>query len=250
MSARRTPGTRGSSELAAPPARRRARPPRPGPSGECARPYAGRSPDERRRARHARLLGAGLAVFGKDGYPSATIPALCAHAGVTTRHFYEEFEGREALLRAVYDGVIAGAREAVLGALAAAGGDPRERTRASLDAFLHSYLDDARRGRIACVEVVGVSAALERHRRSVIHEFAAVIALESEESARRGLLPLRDFRLASIAMAGATNELVIEWLTAPAPPSIAELRDELLGLFVAIIAGARSAFEYVTNRTG
>ena len=86
-----------------------------------------------------------------------------------------------------------------------------------------------------------MSAAFERHRRSVIHRFAAVIAHEAGESVRRGDLPATNFHYASIALAGATNELVIEWFTMTHPPSITELCDELVTLFVAVMAGA-SAF--------
>ena len=93
----------------------------------------------------------------------------------------------------------------------------------------------------------GVSAALERHRRGVIHEFAGVIAAEGTRSMRQGHLPHRDMRLGSIAMAGATNELVIEWLTLETPPPVTEVRDELLGLFVAMLEGAGAALAYVEN---
>jgi AcrR family transcriptional regulator len=209
------------------------------------RPYGGKGPAVRKSERRERLLAGGLALFGGHGFPSATIPGICAEAGVTPRHFYDEFDGKEALLRAVYDRVIAETREAVIRALGAASEDPRERIRVSLEAFLHSYLNDPRRGRVACVEIVGVSAELERHRRRVIHEFAAVIELEAKRSMRQRRLPDRDLRLASIAMAGATNELVIEWLTLERPPAINVVRDELIGLFVAMNEGAEAGVRYV-----
>src|SRR6185369_4981479 len=113
----------------------------------------------------------------------------------------------------------------------------------------HAYLDDSRKGRIACIEVVGVSTRLEAHRRSIIHEFAAVIEQESARVAADGGLPKRDLRLGSIGMAGATNELVIEWLTLEQRPTIAELGSELLRLFVSVLEGAERAHDYV-DRTG
>ncbi|HVU03770.1 MAG TPA: TetR/AcrR family transcriptional regulator [Polyangiaceae bacterium] len=206
------------------------------------RPYAGKPPELRRMERRTRLHAAGLHLFGTRGYSGVTIPEICAAAQVTTRHFYDEFDGREALLRTVYDGIVEDTRRSVLLSLASAGDDPKERTRVALDAFLHSYLDDPRRGRVACLEAVGVSAALEEHRRSVIHEFAAVIEHESEKQASSGLIPRRNLRLGSIAMAGATNELVIEWLTMENRPSIADLAEELLLLFLSVLEGARPAF--------
>ena len=46
-------------------------------------------------------------------------------------------------------------------------------------------------------------------------------------------------------MAGATNELVIEWLTSDNPPRIEEVRDELVSLFVAMNEGAEAGVRYV-----
>jgi AcrR family transcriptional regulator len=209
------------------------------------RPYGGKGPAARKGERRERLVGAGLSLIGTRGFPSTTIPEICAEAGVTPRHFYDEFDGKEAWLRAVYDRVIAETRDAVIRALAGASDDPHERTRVSLEAFLHSYLGDPRRGRVACVEIVGVSPELERHRRTVIHEFAAVIEHEARRSLAQRKLPERDLRLASIAMAGATNELVIEWLTSEHPPKIEDIRDVLVSLFVAMNEGAEAGVKYV-----
>jgi hypothetical protein len=79
----------------------------------------------------------------------------------------------------------------------------------------------------------------------MIHEFAAVIEQESARVVAEGRLPKRDLRLGSIGMAGATNELVIEWLTLDARPTIADLGNELLQLFVSVLEGAERAHEYV-----
>ena len=111
------------------------------------RVYAGLSPELRRRERRNRLLDSGLAVFGTAGYAAATIPGLCAHASVTTRHFYEEFESREALLLAVYDEVIASTERAVGSALAAA---PTT-----------SAIASARASRLSCTRTSTIRVAVE-----------------------------------------------------------------------------------------
>jgi AcrR family transcriptional regulator len=51
------------------------------------------------------LLEAGLEFYGTIGFRHTTIPQLCSSAGVTARHFYEEFGTQEQLLRAVFDGI-------------------------------------------------------------------------------------------------------------------------------------------------
>jgi AcrR family transcriptional regulator len=209
------------------------------------RAYGGLSPGERRDDRRERLLEAALAVFGTRGFAASTIDAIAVEAGVALRHFYEAFPDRQALLRAAYDRVIEETFEAVTGALLRAGADPRDRARASLEAFLHAYLDDPRRGRVACIEIVGVSAELERHRRSVIHRFAAFVAADLDALAAAGRLAKRDFRFAGVAIVGAVNELVIDWLMLEERPPTIALRDELLSLLVALFEGAPAAEAYV-----
>ena len=58
--------------------------------------------------------------------------------------------------------------------------------------------------------------------------------------AQSGLLPKRDYGLSCLAMVGAVNELMCEWLMGEAPPSVAALTDELLSMFAALILGARA----------
>jgi AcrR family transcriptional regulator len=195
--------------------------------------YRGRSPAERRAERRRRLLDTGLAQFGTVGYGATSIERLCAAAGVTPRHFYDELPSREALLVAVYEEVVEAATAAVAAALAAAGPDPRSRAEAALGAFAHTMLDDPRRARVACVEVVGVSPSLERRRREVLHGFARVVEAQASELAAEGRIPPRDFRLGALALVGGTNELLVDWVLTTDPPPVARLITELVELFVA-----------------
>lgn len=203
-------------------------------SSSSPRPYGGRGPEQRKQDRRERLLDAGLDLFGTIGYAQTSIERLCARAGVTTRHFYEEFGSREALLKAVYDFVISRTTQAVRDAIASQTGAPQDRL-VGLDAFLESYLNDPRYGRVGSIEIVGVSPELELHRRSVIHAFADIIEAQFRRRVDASYVASRDFRLAAIAMTGAVNELCIEALMDPAPPPIAALKQELgrmfLGLF-------------------
>ena len=51
------------------------------------RRYGGRTVDERRADRRARLRDTGLEVFGTTGFQRATIEQVCATAKVATRNF-------------------------------------------------------------------------------------------------------------------------------------------------------------------
>jgi AcrR family transcriptional regulator len=219
-----------------------ARSPTPGPrrGREPARPtrvYRGRSNLERREDRRERLLAAGLDLFGTAGYAATSIEGICAAAGVTARHFYEHFASREALLRAIYDGVIGDTQRAVLRALTQAT-DAEARVTAGVGAFVRAYLEDPRRARIACIEVIGVSADFERHRRSVIHAFASVIEAQAEALAAAGsLASQRNYELAGIAMAGAVNELMSDWIIRRDKPPIDLFCQEIVEFFLAVMQG-------------
>ncbi len=179
-----------------------------------------------------------MELFATRGYHHTPIEMLCSQARVTTRHFYEAFGSREALMMAVYEQVIAYAQQVVLQAL----DDYREATpevaiEAAIRAFVRAYTDDPRYARIVCIEVVGISEPVAQRRSEVIREFVRLIELYAEDLAVRGLLPRRDFHLAGVAVAGAANELLGEWLRAPRPPDIEVVTDEILLVFRAVIMG-------------
>lgn len=192
------------------------------------------SRDERQADRRRRLLDAGLGQVGTAGYARTTIEGLCAGAGVTPRHFYEEFPGREALLLAVFDEIAAWARDAVAAAVAAAPADPERRVRAGIGAFLHALLDDPRRARVACVEIVGVSRAVEARRRQVLHEFAAFVTAEARRLDATERPDTGSFSLAALALVGGTNELMVEWVVGEHRPPLDELADEITRMFMAV----------------
>ena len=213
-----------------------------------ARPYGGRSVKERLAQRRARLLDAGLALFGTRGYASTSIELVCSTAGVTARHFYEQFESREALLLEIYEEVIDRARKAVITALHRSHSTARERVTAGLEAYVHAVLDDPRCARIACVEVVGASERVERRRRKTIYEIASVIEGQAQALAEQGRVARRDFSLTAIAMAGACNELVTDAIMRPTPPPTSVLVSALARLFLAVIAAARPELRTTSRR--
>jgi AcrR family transcriptional regulator len=208
-----------------------------------ARRYGGKSGQERADERREQLMAAGLALFGTEGYAAASVERICGEAGLIPRYFYESFRSREDLLVAVYDRIIDETEQRVRTTLLAGPPDPTARMARALRAFVGSYLDDPRRGRVVCLEVVGVSADLERHRREDLWLFAGIIDAEIRALARAGLLPKRDSRYGARALAGAMNELIIEWLTAPAPPAVRKLEREMLLFMLALFAGTPAALQ-------
>ena len=188
------------------------------------RPWRGQSPQERREARRRRLLDAGLELFGTIGYAGTSLTALCAAAGVSPRHFYELYRGREQLIADLYDELVA-----EMGTLIAAAQDSvplsvQARISAGLRAAVDFQAGDPRRARVLQLEVVGVSTWLESHRHAVIASFGQRTDVQYRLLVADGQLVDAPFERVATALIGAINELLIGWLLSePRPPA-----DELL----------------------
>jgi len=192
------------------------------------RTYAGLSAPERRAERRERLLDAALELFGTVGFAKTTIPMLCSAAGVTARHFYDDFESREALLRTLYDRIAETAFERSIAPLRQLGNDPRERIRESTAAYFSYLTSDPRIARIYAIEAAGMHAELEQHRRAKREAFVRKMAKASAQYEDRGL----DSRLLSTASAGASHALLLEWILAPRRPSAEKMIETITMLWI------------------
>ncbi|TDC58147.1 TetR/AcrR family transcriptional regulator, partial [Actinomadura sp. GC306] len=176
------------------------------------RSYGGRTAEQRRADRRERLLAAGLELFGTRGYAATSIERLCATASVSTRNFYEEFAGREELLLALHRDINERASEALTAAYTdAVGADLPTRVERAVRAFVTVTASDPRWARIAFVEVIGVSAGLERHRLRWRSRWEDTLVTLAREAVARGEAADRDYRLTMIAIIGAVNNLVHHW---------------------------------------
>jgi AcrR family transcriptional regulator len=182
-----------------------------------------------------RLLDATLQLFGTAGYSQTTIEELCAAASISTRTFYEEVSGREELLLVLHDGILRDAEAAAVDALAQAPPDDvRARATAAMRAYVEAMTRDPRRARIAYVEAVGVSPALEAQRHAWMRHFAGLIATEARSLAQGGLAPRRDQSLTGMAVVGAIDRLIVHWAASTRRPS----RERLVAEMARFIVGA------------
>ncbi|MEU9841254.1 TetR/AcrR family transcriptional regulator [Actinomadura sp. NPDC048032] len=200
------------------------------------RSYAGRSAEERRAERRDRLLAAGLELFGTRGYAATSIERLCATASVSTRNFYEEFSGREELLTTLHRGINERAAEAVSAAYGReAGAAFPARVESAVRAFVTVTASDPRWARIAFVEVIGVSAGLERHRFRWRGQWEDAMLAMVREAAERGEAADRDHGLTMIAVIGAVNNLVHHWSARDQHVPLDDITTELTRLIVAAV---------------
>jgi AcrR family transcriptional regulator len=203
--------------------------------------YRGQSASERQEERRRRLIEAGLDLFATQGYLATSIEEICAAAGISTRNFYEQVDGREGLLVVLHDIAMQRAEQAVVDALAGAPQDDvLARVRAPLSAFVEAMTSDPRWARIAYVEVVGISAEVERRRHMWMNRFAKLMEAEGDAIAERGLAPRRDHELTAVALVGAIDRLIVHWQALPPRrrASAQKLIDELGRLIVAALTAA------------
>jgi AcrR family transcriptional regulator len=202
------------------------------------RVYGGRSAEDRRRERHERFVAAGLEIIGTDGYSAVSVRSLCRAAGLAERYYYESFTSREDVLAAVYEQVITDLTVAAYAAVDPDLTDVEELTRRSLEAFIGLVTTDRRRARIQLIEVVGVSDALERRRRDVMHSFALLVANSARD---HGLGAGIDVDTVSLGLVGAVNELLIDWYHGRLGVDLATLTDTCTTLFLRAFAVPHAA---------
>jgi AcrR family transcriptional regulator len=201
------------------------------------RDYGGRTATQRRAERRQRLMTAALELFGTEGYPATSIERLCARANVSTRNFYEEFASREALLIALHDDITQQAMDAMMAAVGDVIDEPTSiRLDRAIGAYIGTTSSDPRWTRIAYVEVVGVSAAVERHRLAWRSRLAQLLEAETALAVSRGEATQRDYSLTSMAFIGAVNELVYHWSIHGRQVPLDAIRAELIRLALAALS--------------
>jgi AcrR family transcriptional regulator len=110
------------------------------------RPYGGVTARERMAERRRRLLDAGLELLGGADRAELTVRAVCSHAGISARYFYESFTDKDQLVGAVFDRVIAEIAATTQAAVAAA--PTGEQNRAGIANLVRTIAGDARVGRL------------------------------------------------------------------------------------------------------
>ncbi|MFI7059661.1 TetR/AcrR family transcriptional regulator [Kribbella sp. NPDC050124] len=202
------------------------------------RRYSGRSVEEWKAARRERLLAAALELFGTEGYPATSVERLCTQAKVSTRHFYHEFQNKEAVLLAVHAQVIELAVRSTGDALRQTVDRPvRERIEAAVDSYLATIMADLRRARISFVEVVGTSPAVEEQRIAFRELLIGSVKDLGDAAVARGEIKDKDFRFIGLCFFGAVNTVVYDWMLADPRPPEQNVQQALRELAVQLMTG-------------
>lgn len=195
--------------------------------------------EDRAAARRAALIEAGVELLGTVGAAGVTVRAVCRGAKLTERYFYESFDSRDALLRAVHAQVADEARAAIVAAVASAapGGDPERVAHSAVAAFTAFLEADPRRGRVLLSESF-TDSVLAQHDLELIPAFTTLMV----EQIRALPDPPDDVdaQLTAVALLGALRTLYLTWLEADPPIPAARLNAHATALIIAA-ATVRSA---------
>jgi AcrR family transcriptional regulator len=202
------------------------------------RRWGGTTLEDRAAARRAALVDAGTELLGTEGAAGVTVRAACRATKLSERYFYESFDGRDALLRAVHAQVADQARDAIVAAVAAhvtAGGEAGDESLAyaAVAAFTTFLEGDPRRGRVLLSESFS-DTVLARHDVELVPAFAALLV--AQITALPDAPDAVDAELTAVALIGALRNLYLAWLERRPPISAARLNAHAAEL---IIAAAR-----------
>lgn len=199
----------------------------------ASRTYRGVSAAERKQERRARLIAAGLELFGTRGIAATRVDDICAEAELTKRYFYESFTSPDDLVQAVLDQVLADLTARVVPAIVAGGWrDPGP----AIAAFGDALLADPRLVRLLVVETH--SGALT-HRRQELVDRAVDTWLATDPRVGRDAGDLPTQRLLAHAYVGACGEVALAWINGriDLPPDA--VTDQLVRIFRRIVPAQR-----------
>ena len=134
---------------------------------EKERQFKGLSLSERKEARREKLIEAGIATYGTQGFFSVTVKDVCNEAKLTERYFYESFKKSEELFQTVFLKMIGKMQTCLTQAVIMAAPEPKNMVTAGLSALLTAIKDDPRMARIIYIDAMLVQ---DLHNQATIQE--------------------------------------------------------------------------------
>ncbi|GAB08541.1 putative TetR family transcriptional regulator [Gordonia araii NBRC 100433] len=200
---------------------------------------------ERADQRRDLLLDAALELFARDEYANTAIEALCQHAYVGNKAFYEHFSTKEACYLELLQRNTGTIMATVTAAFGEASDDEAEGTAAILSAFAHALVDDPRVAAVTFGQASGISPTIERQRRANRRQAAALVL---EIWRKYGGTPPGDgAESLAVAVVGGLFDQISDTLDrtdcAPSADDVAELITAMTEFALTVRAGMRERAE-------
>ncbi len=205
------------------------------PGGQTAREI---DPKEQKRNR---ILRAAIEVFAEKGYFTARMTDVAHAAGVADGTLYLYFDGKEDLLMTIFDMVLSSfidRLEKEIGQLA----DPLDRFRVMIRLHLETLARDRALAHVLQIETRHTRRFMSQLTRGKLGTYLNMVRRIFEEGQQMGRFR-RDVSagLATNAVFGAVDELVMSWLLADEPGDLMRHADPLVDLLVNGLAAGRAA---------
>jgi len=177
-----------------------------------ARRIRGLDAEQRRAERREQLLDAALELFAANGYLGTSIEQICSTAYIGTKSFYEVFDSREtcylALLQRTSERLEAG-----MVAVADQGpASEQEAVTTLIASFAHALVDDPRVAKVTFGQAAGISATVERQRRTNRRWAAGFLETLWDSYDDRPPADPRARHSVAIGLVGGLFDLISDWL--------------------------------------
>ncbi|QKD17108.1 TetR/AcrR family transcriptional regulator [Mesorhizobium sp. NZP2077] len=174
-------------------------------------------------ARRARIVEAAASAFARDGYDATKMDSIATGAGITKPVLYDHFPSKQALfvavLESIRDGLIARGK-----AIVRDDGDPEQKFRRSVDAFLEFVEQAPDAARVLLTVPAGNPVAAKVSREVQAGASAGIAALLAEFMP--GRMPWHRQATAAFLKEGL-HAVAVWWLDHPGP-SREEITDIIL----------------------
>lgn len=177
-----------------------------------ARRIRGLDAEQRRAERREQLLDAALELFAANGYLGTSIEQICSTAYIGTKSFYEVFDSRETCYLALLQRT---SERLEAGMVAVADQGPtseREAVTTLIAWFAHALVDDPRVARVTFGQAAGISATVERQRRTNRRWAAGFLETLWDSYDERPPAPQRARHSVAIGLVGGLFDLISDWL--------------------------------------
>lgn len=195
------------------------------------RDYDGKTADERVADRRARLIDAGLQLFGEHGFAGTSIRAVLRQAALRDRYWSESFTDLDSLLAAGYERLIDEEIAACRTASAAAT-SPSAAARAMIETLSRNYEGNPGDARVKLREVLSGGPLSQRKREDGLFKLAQLVADQlpatASDDKRRLLL--------GMGVVAAADEYLRAWVDGERNLSRQDVVELTMALFDSVAA--------------
>ncbi len=163
-------------------------------------------------SQRGRMLDAMAETVAAKGYGAATVADVIEKAGVSRKTFYEHFRDKEACFLDAYDAGV----EVLMTTMRARGAKTRPRIRA----YLQTLAAEPAFARTFLIEI-GAAGPRALCRRQQVHEAFAALAGDADDLA--------------LAAVGATNEIVIRYVSEGRTAELPALEDTVVRIYASLL---------------